>query len=196
LFGGAFDPPHNAHLALAQAALSQLQLDVLYVVPTGDAWHKTRVLSPGHHRMAMCQLLFANLAQVQVSDIELNRPGPSYTVDTLSILRQQHVGAKFFLVVGADQAASFNQWQQSQQILAWAQLVVAKRSWPDEKPQPFFEWHNQQPIALNLPLMPISATASRQRTRDGDDLSGLLPAAVIHYIQTNHLYLDNHDRSL
>jgi len=83
LFGGAFDPPHKAHVALAQAALTQLSLNVLHVLPTGDAWHKPRDLTPGFHRLAMCQQAFESFPNVVVDDLELKRPGPSYTVDTL-----------------------------------------------------------------------------------------------------------------
>jgi len=196
LFGGAFDPPHNAHLALAQAALAQLQLDVLYLIPTGDAWHKSRSLTPGHHRLAMCQLLFANMQGVLVDDMELNRPGPSYTVDTLAALRQRHVGAEFFLVLGMDQAASFDQWHESKQIMEWVQIALAHRPLSTDAHKPCAKWHNQQPLTLNLPLMPISATAIRQRCSAGGDLTHLLHPAVIHYIQSNQLYLDHHDRSL
>ena len=71
LFGGAFDPPHNAHVALAQAALTQLSLNVLHVLPTGDAWHKPRDLTPGFHRLAMCQQAFESFPNVVVDDLEL-----------------------------------------------------------------------------------------------------------------------------
>jgi len=82
IFGGAFDPPHVAHAALAQVALAELQLDELRVVPTGDAWHKTRALSPAPHRLAMAQLALPSCPGV-VDPREIERAGPSYTVDTL-----------------------------------------------------------------------------------------------------------------
>ena len=195
LFGGAFDPPHNAHVALAQAALRQLSLNVLHVVPTGDAWHKPRDLTPGLHRLAMCQQAFESFPNVVVDDLELKRPGPSYTVDTLAVLRERYAGAEFFVLLGLDQAAQFVHWHQSDQILAWAQLAIADRSLEGQEKAASPEWHNRAHLHLNMPLMPLSATDIRQRCRTGEDLSSLLNPAVIQYIRNNHLYLDNHDRS-
>jgi nicotinate-nucleotide adenylyltransferase len=196
LFGGAFDPPHNAHVALAQAALTQLSLDVLHVVPTGDAWHKPRDLTPGLHRLAMCQQAFESFPNVVVDDLELKRPGPSYTVDTLAVLRERYAGAEFFVLLGLDQAAQFVHWHQSDQILAWAQLAIADRSLEGQEKAASPEWHNRAHLHLNMPLMPLSATDIRQRYRTGEDLTSVLSASVIQYIQNNHLYLDHHDRSL
>ena len=193
LFGGAFDPPHNAHVALAEAALRQLYLNVLHVLPTGDAWHKPRDLTPGHHRLAMCQQAFESFPNVVVDDLELKRQGPSYTVDTLAVLRERYPGAEFFVVLGLDQAAQFVHWHQSDQILAWAQLAIADRSIEGPAKAASPEWHNRAHLHLNMPLMPLSATDIRQRCRTGEDLSSLLNPAVIQYIQNNHLYLDNHD---
>lgn len=196
LFGGAFDPPHNAHVALAQAALSQLKLDVLHVVPTGDAWHKPRALTAAKHRMAMCQLVFQSMARVLVDDMELHRQGPSYTVDTLAQLRKRYADALFYVVLGFDQVARFAQWHQSHQILEWAQLAMADRPLEGDAHATTTEWHNPRHVQLKMPLMALSATDIRQRCQTGVDLSSYLSPAVIHYIQTNHLYLDQHDRSL
>lgn len=195
LFGGAFDPPHNAHVALAQVALTQLSLNVLHVVPTGDAWHKPRQLTPAHHRLTMCQQAFENIPNVVVDDLELKRPGPSYTVDTLAVLRERYAGAEFFVLLGLDQAAQFLHWHQSDQILAWAQLAIVNRTLDGLEGASSPEWHNPKYLHLYMPLMPLSATDIRQRCRTGEDLSALLNPAVIQYIQNNHLYLDNHDRS-
>jgi len=195
LFGGAFDPPHNAHVALAQAALAQLSLSVLHVVPTGDAWHKARDLSPGVHRLAMCHQAFAGIANLVVDDLELLRQGPSYTIDTLATLRQRYAGAEFFVVMGLDQAAVFDRWHQSDQILSWAQLAIAKRTLEGQDKAATPEWHNRSHVQLHLPVMPLSATDIRQRCRAGADLSALLSPAVIQYIHNNHLYLDHHDPS-
>ena len=127
LYGGAFDPPHTGHHALAACAIRQLQLDVLHVLPTGDAWHKTRALSDATHRMAMAALNFADLPEVLIDDRELLRRGPSYTVDSLRELADQYPGAGLFLLMGADQAACFDSWKDWQQIAQLAQLAVAPR---------------------------------------------------------------------
>jgi nicotinate-nucleotide adenylyltransferase len=105
VFGGAFDPPHIAHIALAQAALEQLQLDELRVVPTGQAWHKSRTLTPAVHRLEMTRLAFAAMDRVVVDARETLRSGPSFTVDTLAELSSELPAARLFLVIGEDQAA-------------------------------------------------------------------------------------------
>jgi len=96
MFGGAFDPPHWAHRALAETALTQLGLDVLHVLPTGHAWHKARVLSPAEHRVVMCERAFAGLPNIRLDQREIHRAGPTYTADTLRELAA--TGMTIFLV--------------------------------------------------------------------------------------------------
>jgi len=108
LFGGAFDPPHAAHVALARAAVEQLQLDRLHIAPTGVAWHKPLVLSAAADRLAMCRLAFGDLPGIVIDARELRRDGPSYTIDTLTELRAEYPQAELFLQIGADQAAAFH----------------------------------------------------------------------------------------
>lgn len=100
LFGGAFDPPHLAHHRIAQAAIHTYALDRLYIVPTGDAWHKSRSLSPGQHRLAMARLAFADLPQAWIEPMEVEREGPSYTIDTLRALQARHPQATWYLFIG------------------------------------------------------------------------------------------------
>ena len=199
LFGGAFDPPHLAHRALAEAAIDQLQLDALHVLPTGDAWHKPRGLSAANHRLAMTQLAFADLAHAQVDPLELQRTGPSYTVDSLAALRSRFPQASFFVVMGADQAANFTTWHRWTEIAQWAQLAVADRPLEQQAGSAPHEWHNPELtrcVHLRLPLIPLSATDIRSRCAKGLSLDDALSPAVIQYIQQNHLYTDQHDRSL
>lgn len=127
VFGGAFDPPHLAHHALAQAAVSQFQLDQLLVMPTGQAWHKSRDLTSAEHRLAMTRLAFEDVAQVQVDARETQRSGPTYTFDTLTELRNEHPQAELFLFIGTDQAEAFHTWHQWQGILKLATVVAARR---------------------------------------------------------------------
>src|SRR5690606_13094395 len=121
LFGGAFDPPHGAHVALAEAAVRQLQLDVLHVVPTGRAWHKARTLTGAEHRMAMAELAFRPVPGALVDDREIRRPGPTYTVDTLRELAREWPGASLHLLMGEDQAESFTTWRDWQTIAQLAE---------------------------------------------------------------------------
>mgnify|MGYP006207281187 CR=1 FL=1 len=124
MFGGAFDPPHWAHRALAETALRQLGLDALHILPTGHAWHKPRQLSPAEHRVAMCRLAFDGLLNVHFDEREIRRDGPSYTADTLRELAREYPGAQLFLVLGADQLLAFRTWVRWQEVLDLATLAV------------------------------------------------------------------------
>ena len=195
LFGGAFDPPHDAHLALARAAIDELRLARLHVVPTGDAWHKTRPLSPGVHRLAMCRLAFADVPKVRVDERELLRDGPTYTIDTLTELRAEYPGAALFLQIGADQAAAFHTWRRVDEILRIATLSIAVRGDPSGagsifdagNPLPGMAVDAQRVRLLSLPAMPHSATEVRRRVVAGEPIDHLVPPAVAGYIAEHHL---------
>ena len=190
VFGGGFDPPHRAHLALAQAALQQLLLDELRIVPTGDAWHKTRPLSPAADRLAMVQLAFAAFPGVVVDDSELHRAGPTYTVDTLRALQAGQPAAQLFLLMGEDQALGFTSWRDWSAVAQLATLVVAQRgngtpgaglaalqALPDVRAQ-----------ALGMPPMGVSSTEIRTRAAAGLDITPLVPPGVASYIDRHSLY--------
>ncbi|MBW8722108.1 MAG: nicotinate (nicotinamide) nucleotide adenylyltransferase, partial [Polaromonas sp.] len=128
VFGGAFDPPHNAHVALAKAAIAQFSLDTLCVVPTGHAWHKSQALSMPAHRLAMAKLAFEGIPHLRVDDREVQRPGPTFTIDTLLALQAENPGAQLYLFIGADQFAAFRQWHRWQDILDLAIICIAARA--------------------------------------------------------------------
>jgi len=184
VYGGAFDPPHRAHRALAQAALEQLKLDELRVLPTGQAWHKDRTLTAAEHRLAMARLAFKDLPKVVVDDRETRRLGATYTVDTLRELRAERPEAEFFLVMGQDQAAAFTTWHDWQAIAAMATLCVAGR--PDAAPAALPA--GVKVLPLGLPPMQESASEIRARLTAGQEVSHLVPAGVASYIDQQHLY--------
>jgi len=191
ILGGAFDPPHLAHLALARAAVEQLHLDELRVIPTGQAWHKPRPLTPAEHRLAMAELLFAELPQAVVDAREIRRDGPTFTIDTLNELRTEHCGAEWFLIIGADQAQALTTWHAWQQLLQSAIICVADRpfstgacglfdaetSYPDR----FFH--------LQMPAMALSATDIRAAISTHQNVTALVGESVARYIAAHHLYL-------
>lgn len=190
MFGGAFDPPHLAHVALARAAVQQLGLDELRVFPTGQAWHKSRNLTSAEHRLAMAKLAFADVAHAVVDPRELSRTGPTYTVDTLRELRAEHPGAELFLVIGADHAEALHSWHQSDQLVQLATLGVAARARPvpqapafDTAALPAGRWQ-----AVELPPMPVSATEIRARVAAGQGIDQLVPGGVARYIALHNLY--------
>jgi nicotinate-nucleotide adenylyltransferase len=214
LFGGAFDPPHVAHAALAALAIDQLALDALHILPTGQAWHKARGLTPPEHRVAMARLAFAGLPQAVVDEREVRREGPSYTVDTLRELLAEQPGSRLFLVIGADQARAFDRWRAPDEIAALATICVAGRvpeeaaNFPDAVPfasakqgSEAVSSYPHQPVPLvpypvpggrwvdlALPPLAVSATGIRQTLAQGQSPEGLLDPTVARYIAQHHLY--------
>jgi nicotinate-nucleotide adenylyltransferase len=183
-YGGAFDPPHNAHVALARAAVDQLALEELRIFPTGHAWHRRAQPTAAEHRLAMARLAFDGLAKTCVDEREIRRSGPTYTVDTLHELQREIPGAELFLVMGEDQARAFTTWHEWAEIARIATLCVAQRgstAGPLNVP-------GAKVVALNLPSMPESATAIRQRASRGEDIASLVPPTVAGYIAAHHLY--------
>lgn len=190
IFGGAFDPPHAAHRVLVMAAMAQLRLDRLLVIATGHAWHKTRTLSPAHHRVAMARLAFSDLPGVDIDPRETLRAGPSYTIDTLHELKGDNPRAELFLIIGQDQAASFSGWHCWREIVDLAVICVAGRAdvagqAPDFEPP---EGLQARFMTLQLPISDISATDIRQRAAAGQGIEPLVSAAVARYIVLHRLY--------
>jgi nicotinate-nucleotide adenylyltransferase len=191
LFGGAFDPPHRTHAALAEAAVAQLQLDVLHVVPTGQAWHKQHVLTDARHRLAMCQLAFADVPHALIDARETLRSGPTYTIDTLLELQLQYPGAQLYLVMGEDQARALASWHRAEELGRAAIICVASRSVPDAAGHSVFDSSGQpgNPLQrLQLPPSPLNATEVRDRTAQGQSISTLVFEPVARYIDQHHLY--------
>ena len=191
LFGGAFDPPHRTHVALAEAAIAQLQLDVLHVVPTGHAWHKARSLTPAVHRLAMCQLAFGTLARTVVDARETERSGPSYTIDTLAALQAEYPQAQLYLLMGEDQARALAGWHRAEELGRAAIICVASRSGPPAFAAPPTAAPGVSGMALHwlqLPPSPLNATDIRDRTAQGQSVSALVFDSVARYIDQHHLY--------
>ena len=193
IFGGAFDPPHIAHIALARAAVAQFHLDELRVIPTGSAWHKSRSLSSGTHRLAMAHLAFDEIDKVHVDSREIDRDGPTYTVDTLTALKTEHPQAMFYLFIGEDQALAFKTWHQWPAILDMATVVVAQRAGllDAEKSSRASQWHNGASAnvqSLDMPPMAVSATEIRSHLANAAPMPPWLPASVQRYIDQHRLY--------
>jgi nicotinate-nucleotide adenylyltransferase len=184
MYGGAFDPPHNAHVALAQAAVRQLQLDELRIFPTGHAWHRSKEPTAAQHRVAMARLAFGPLPSVTVDDREVRRTGPTYTIDTLRELRRDFGDPQLFLLMGADQAAAFTTWHEWAEIARIATLCIAGRG-----PSPALPAiAGANVVRLDLPPMAESATDIRRRGAAGEDISSLVPPGVAGYIASHDLY--------
>jgi nicotinate-nucleotide adenylyltransferase len=195
VLGGAFDPPHLAHLALAQAAIAQLNLDELRVLPTGQAWHKTRTLSPAEHRLVMTRLAFADVPKAVVDEREIRREGPTFTVHTLRELHSEFPDAELFLVLGEDQARAFSTWHEFEAIAQLAIICVAARaiSTNEEATSGTQNSPSSDPMPnhfhpLKMPNMPVSATLIRARIADHQDILPLVSEPVARYIANHHLF--------
>jgi nicotinate-nucleotide adenylyltransferase len=190
VFGGAFDPPHNAHVALAQAAVEQLQLDQLRILPTGNAWHRVQDPAAAEHRLAMARIAFGELLHTLIDDRELRRAGPSYTIDTLRELRTEHPDGQLFLVLGEDQALTITRWHEWEAVLQLATLCVAAR--PDARAHanlvPAGVPARARVQTLRLPSTPESATEVRARLAQHQPISHLVPPGVASYIERHYLY--------
>jgi nicotinate-nucleotide adenylyltransferase len=190
VFGGAFDPPHIAHVALAKAALEQLQLDELRIIPTGEAWHKTRSLTPAVHRLEMARLAFAGLDRVVVDPRETRRNGPSYTVDTLLELQAEFPEAQLFLVLGEDQAKALATWHRWREIPGLAIICVAARADCAGAFGALDTLISEVPglQQLKMPPIEVSATEIRQLLANRQNVVPLVFEPVARYIDHHHLY--------
>ncbi len=194
VFGGAFDPPHHAHIALARAAIQQFQLDALHVIPTGQAWHKARALSAAEHRLAMTKLAFQDEAKVVIDERELQRTGPTFTIDTLEALQTQNPQARLYLFMRADQFFAFQQWYRWQDILELAIICIAARADSAWATGQFdaYPGRSSRFAVLEMPTRPVSATQIRQliasRAVSPDDLAQLVSRPVARYISLHRLY--------
>ncbi|HEY7624458.1 MAG TPA: nicotinate-nucleotide adenylyltransferase [Candidatus Limnocylindria bacterium] len=178
VFGGTFDPIHVGHLAIANAALEDLGLDRVYFVPAAQSPLKSDAPSASAaDRLAMLEQAVREDERFAVSRIEIDRGGPSYTVDTLEALRSE---GDLFLIVGSDAYAEFGRWREPQRIRDLATIVVAARPGAPNAPEGV--------RMLDTPLMDISARDLRARAARGKSLRYLVPLAVLRYIEERRLY--------
>jgi nicotinate-nucleotide adenylyltransferase len=208
IFGGSFDPVHQAHLALARSSLQALQLDELRWIPTGNPWQKTRTVTDAVHRVAMVQAAIAGEPRFVLDRIEVDRSGPSYTLDTVRALTsgrdgapegppdatpdsppahaQVPAGTQWFLIIGQDQYSSLHTWRHWQELLSLVTLAVANR--PGDNRAPHADVQRLAHHMVPLPMLDISSTQIRQRVAAGQDITPLVPPAVARYIELHGLY--------
>jgi nicotinate-nucleotide adenylyltransferase len=195
IFGGTFDPIHQGHLIIADHAREQARLDQVWFVPSARPPHKLdKPMTPFERRVDMLQLAIAGQTNFRVETIEKDRPGPSFTADTLSDLRNAHPGNDWFLILGADCLPDLAKWYEPSRIVEQAVLLVAARpGWT--------VWTTKQ-LALSLgiseekirlepvliPLVEISSRDLRRRAAEGRSLSFMLPRAVEVFIREKRVY--------
>ncbi len=184
LFGGSFNPPHVAHLAVAEACAAGL--DRVLWMPAPDPPHKPPLRVSGTDRLAMVRLAIAENERFEASDLEFRRPGPHYTVDTLRALRAEHPGADLALVVGGDSLAAFTTWREPEAILEMARLVAYRRPGSEFDGVP--DGVLARTTAVDGPGLDLSATELRARVAAGLSARYLVPDAVLDYIEAHGLY--------
>ncbi len=191
LYGGSFDPVHNAHLALAQLALAHLDLDQLRWIPAGRAWQKSVQPAPAEDRLAMLQGATAGEPRFVVDPIELHRQGPSYTLDTVKTLQPIDPLAQWLLVIGQDQYAQLDTWHGWRELLGLVTLAIAAREGQAVQPSAAVAAVPHRCMHLPLPPMQVSATQIRQRVAEGQSIDHLVPAQVARYIEQHRLYISD-----
>ena len=207
IYGGSFNPPHLGHLAAAESAAKYLQLDKLILIPAGIPPHKALSADePGKaHRLAMTRLMGEQAAldtgvEVEVSAMEVEREGKSYSVDTVREIHEQYPGAELWLLMGTDMFLSFQNWYKPEEILRYAGLCAFGRTEKDGEalftPQRDFlgeKFPGSRIVTMTLPnLVDVSSTELRERIPRGET-EGLLAPAVLGYILREHLYGTNLD---
>jgi nicotinate-nucleotide adenylyltransferase len=186
VFGGSFDPVHDAHVALATLALEQLQLDEVRWIPVCKSSQKARKLAPAADRETMVRLAIAGEPRFVLDRVELRRGGVSYTLDTVRELAAAEPGNEWVLILGQDQYAALHTWRDWRELVSRVTLAVANR--PDAvaaiNPQIAGVPHQM----VQLPMMDISSTEIRRRVAAGESIASLVPAAVASYIERHGLY--------
>jgi len=190
LFGGSFDPVHNAHVALARAALDNLLLDKVRWIPVGQAWQKQRELAPAADREAMVSLAIRGEPRFTLERCELRRSGPSYTIDTVREL-QAAAQAQWFLIIGQDQYGQLHTWHDWQELIQRVTLAVASREGAAPRAGAPLAATPHALVTIPLPRIDVSSTELRERIADGRDYTDMVPDAVARYIDQHHLYRGN-----
>jgi nicotinate-nucleotide adenylyltransferase len=191
VLGGTFDPMHNGHVAAAEAAVDCANLDEVVFVPTGTPPHRPPPEASPAQRLEMCRLATNDDPRFAVSDIEVTREGPSYTLDTLWALRGANPHAELFFVLGWDAASQLRSWYRPDEVLAIAPIVVVSRPGRNAPAEADIRSAGLDParIVLCPRLTPsVSGSEIRRAIAAGKSVAGMVPPAVERYIATHHLY--------
>jgi nicotinate-nucleotide adenylyltransferase len=192
ILGGTFNPPHLGHLVCAQEAYVHLGLDRVMLIPTSIPPHKPIEDEPGaEHRLELCRLAVKGDERFEVSDLELRRAGPSYTVDTLEELTSRTPNTDLYLILGGDIAAGLRDWREPERVLSLATLAVADRAGTSRAAvQEALDGLDGGDGAefFRMPTIEISSTAIRERVGAGQPIKYIVPDAVADYIREHGLY--------
>jgi nicotinate-nucleotide adenylyltransferase len=194
ILGGTFNPPHIGHLVCAQEAYRELELNRVLLIPARIPPHKPVEHEPGaHHRLELCRVAVAEDDRFEVSDLELRRDGPSYTVDTLEELSTEAPNNELFLIVGGDIAAGLPRWREPERVLELATLSIARRRGTARSSIDTALGRlrgGDRARFFQMPRIGVSSTMVRRRVRSGQPIRYLVPDAVAAYIERHGLYVN------
>ncbi len=195
ILGGTFDPPHIGHLVLAEYAAQALGLEKVLFVPAADPPHKRNEdKTPIEHRLAMLQQAIAGNGRFHISRVDMDRPGPHYSVDMVRLIAAQHSDAELYFVMGGDSLHDLPKWYHPREFIKSCKLAVMRR--PDEPVHP--EMHedvlpglSERVVMIDAPLIGVSSTMLAQRVMAGRSIRYLVPDRVLTYIEAHQLYLSS-----
>jgi nicotinate-nucleotide adenylyltransferase len=191
VMGGTFDPIHLGHVAMAEAAADCAGLDRVLLIPASVPPHRAAATAPARDRLAMVRLAAVSHRRLEVSDIELRRPGPSYTLDTLRALARERPRAELHLLLGWDAARDIRLWHAPDEVLQLARPVVVSRPGypvPTERDLASAGIEPTWAILCDIPTPDVESTDVRRLLLDGGSLDGLVDPAVEAYLRDHHLY--------
>jgi nicotinate-nucleotide adenylyltransferase len=195
VIGGTFDPIHNGHLAVAKEVRVRLNLAEILFVPAGQPWLRIdRPISPAEHRVAMVRLAITGEPYLKLSTMEIERPGPTYTVDTMVELQAQFgSGADLFFILGWDSLVQLPEWKEPSRLITLCRLVAVPRpgcAKPDLKElESLIPGLARRVVLMDKPEMDISASDIRERVARGLSIRHLVPESVERYIKQHGLYI-------
>jgi len=190
VMGGTFDPIHYGHLVTAEEALVQFGLDSVIFVPTGRPWMKqAREVSAAEHRYLMTVIATASNPRFQVSRIDVDRDGPTYTVDTLRGLGAEHPDAELYFITGADAMLEILEWKDPEEVMQLAHFIAATRPGYDlARLGSVIDESHPNVSSMTIPALAISSTDVRERVHEGRPIRYLVPEGVKSYIEKAGLY--------
>jgi nicotinate-nucleotide adenylyltransferase len=191
IMGGTFDPIHNGHLIAASEVADRFDLDRVVFVPTGEPWQKAdRRVSPAEDRYLMTVIATAANPRFTVSRVDIDRSGPTYTIDTLKDLGEQFEGADLYFITGADAMASIMSWHDWEKMFDLAYFVGVTRPGYELSEKMLPEGHSDRVELIDVPAMAISSTDIRERSATGRPVWYLVPDGVVQYIAKNNIYVE------
>ena len=187
--GGTFDPIHHGHLVAASEVQAWFDLDEVIFVPTGDPWQKSeRVVSLAEHRYLMTVIATASNPAFRVSRVDIDRSGPTYTIDTLRDLKAELPDAELYFITGADALKGIFTWRDADELFALANFVGCTRPGYDMGSETLKDIPSDRVTLVEIPALAISSTDCRDRTMRGEPIWYLVPDGVVQYVVKHNLY--------